>query len=158
MTIDILIWMKTLVWLASSFWGTCALCTWDSVCCTDKRMCKPTTSVKKTSGLHSLSGWRDFTAKKQQQPSVWSKTLQTLCFLPLLRCCCDCFLQCFHKNEQRTRHWNYTARVPRQIPETRNNARLWNTKDTKVTHSAAAPPSSLQAYVMREAVLGGAPR
>ena len=43
------------------------------------------------------------------------------------------------KMDAETRHWNYMARVPRQIPDTRNNARLWNTKDTKVTLQHSAP-------------------
>lgn len=42
-------------------------------------------------------------------------------------------LKCVHKNGHWTRHWNYMAHVPKQIPDTRNNATLWNTKDIKFT-------------------------
>lgn len=74
----------------------------------------------------------DFKAKMQQQKSrnapdaVFPANCFVLLSLPHA-------LKCIHKNGHWTRHWNYTAHGPKQIPDTRNNARLYETRrDTKV--------------------------
>lgn len=68
----------------------------------------------------------------------WSKCLRHY-FLPIQRRRGDCFLHlCPPRTEMCPQKWtldetNYMAHVPKQIPDTRNNATLWNTKDIKFT-------------------------
>lgn len=81
-------------------------------------------------------------ARMRQQRGTHLKQKCLLHFLPPWGCYHNCFLQLcppstkstkIHKNGHWTRHWNYMAWSPKQILDTKNNARLRSAKDNKVT-------------------------